>query len=462
MIVLPKRSVYIFFSEIVTLFIFLLTYICKATWWFLGWLFKRLFWQGLGNYLSSGMARLELSRLADDCHDEAGMVFARGNGTACRVSRGYLYSCSLDGLLAGKPNMIAGAGGHKDEDGRKVKLPANVAVGKSVFRRRRAAGEMYTGAGPSAAVCFCNFSLVMMAGAGDGSHAWTIVARSRRRGGEGAVAGGMMWSASGSFLCAILAVNPVHRIRCFLVKFLASWIHRPGNRHKVRRRETSSNNTSTPVAPASPSCPFLVPEVGSWPWEATRRRLTGRCRRGQELNAGGAMGWNGGACFTVVFFLDCRGGDPPILGGDETRRRLTGGWRKQRRGGRGGRRKKKKRRETSSFKQGWDAWRFVRRSASPPFDYVPWFVYTSRPTTYMWVPPFYIKAIYSPLSLWPPLSLSPPARTASLRRRLASIQVLELGVGGSDRDGNPPHGFPRPPAQPQGNDGEAWPPTRIS
>uniref|UniRef100_A0A0E0P3R0 Uncharacterized protein n=1 Tax=Oryza rufipogon TaxID=4529 RepID=A0A0E0P3R0_ORYRU len=81
----------------------------------------------------------------------AGMVFARGNGTACRVSRGYLYSCSLDGLLAGKPNMIAGAGGHKDEDGRKVKLPANVAVGKSVFRRRRAAGEMYAGAGPSAA-----------------------------------------------------------------------------------------------------------------------------------------------------------------------------------------------------------------------------------------------------------------------------------------------------------------------
>lgn len=31
MIVLPKRSVYIFFSEIVMLFVFLLTYICKAT-----------------------------------------------------------------------------------------------------------------------------------------------------------------------------------------------------------------------------------------------------------------------------------------------------------------------------------------------------------------------------------------------------------------------------------------------
>uniref|UniRef100_A0A0E0D9E4 Uncharacterized protein n=1 Tax=Oryza meridionalis TaxID=40149 RepID=A0A0E0D9E4_9ORYZ len=29
----------------------------------------------------------------------------------------------------------------------------------------------------------------------------------------------------------------------------------------------------------------------------------------------------------------------------------------------------------------------------------------------------------------------PHPRTASLRRRLASIQVLELGVGGSDRDG---------------------------
>lgn len=335
MIVLPKRSVYIFFSEIVMLFVFLLTYICKATWWFLGWLFKRLFWQGLGNYLSSGMARLELSRLADDCHDEAGMVFARGNGTACRVSRVYLYSCSLDGLLAGKPNMIAGAGGHKD-GGRQVKLPANVAVGKSVFRRRRAAGEMYAGAGPST-VCFCNFSLVMMAGAGDGSHAWTIVARRRRRGGEGAVAGGMMWSASGSFLCAILAVNPIHRIGCFLVKLLASWTGRgivtrfaaarraatipqrrwrpphpralswfrrwdpgPGRRRGGGWREDAGGGkNSTPVArwagtevPASPSCSFSIAEVGILrSWEVTRRgggwREDGENRDEEEGAEGG-------------------------------------------------------------------------------------------------------------------------------------------------------------------------------
>lgn len=81
----------------------------------------------------------------------------------------------------------------------------------------------------------------------------------------------------------------------------------------------------------------------------------------------------------------------------------------------------------------------------------------------MWVPPFTSK-LFILLSLSSDLFsrylLLPGLR--HLRRRLASIQVLELGVGGSDRDGNPPHGFPRPPAQPQGNDGEAWPPTRIS